>query len=185
MSVKSNSFVITGTSGSGKTRLIEHLSERGFTVHREATRLVLEQQSAIDGPGLPAKDPELFLNLMLGYCVRCLDEAKLVPLRVTFFDRGIPDVIAYAVRFGVKPERFLRAARKHTFNRNVFVLPPWKNIFVPDEFRGKTFEEYKKFHQIILDAYEYSGCRLIEVPMVSVSDRAEYVIKKVCELGQQ
>ena len=152
--------------------------------YEEATRAILEQQSAVDGAGLPSKDPELFLDLMLEHCVRCLAKAALVPQQMAFFDRGIPDVAAYAVRFSVDPERFYRTANEQLFNRNIFVLAPWKKIFETDEFRGKSFDEYKEFHGVIVQAYAHAGCRLIEVPFASVSARAEYVVKKARELGR-
>jgi predicted ATPase len=181
--VRSNSFVITGTSGTGKTTLIEHLRARGFKAYEEPTRLILEQQLAINGNGLPARDPDLFLDLMLEYCVRCLDEAARLPPQITFFDRGIPDIAAYAVRFGVSPDKFYLAAREHRFNTTVFVLPPWKEIFVTDELRRKTFEEYREFHEMIVDAYKRVGCQLVEVPLASVEERVEYVLKEADRFG--
>jgi predicted ATPase len=178
----SNNFIVTGTSGTGKTSLIEHLRERGFTVFNEPVRQILTEQLSFDGPGLPSKDPALFLELMLDYCVRSLEATVGSGHRPTFFDRGIPDIAAYAIRFGVNPARFYQAAREQAYNTHVFVLPPWREIFVSDELRRKTFDEYLGFHDLILEAYRHVGYNLIDVPLAPVYDRAEFVLREMKKL---
>lgn len=179
MTEAAKNFVITGTSGTGKATLIEHLRKQGYSVFDEPTRLILSEQLAADGPGLPSKDPELLLGLMLGYCVPCIERAPVTQPVTAFFDRGIPDLVAYAMRFGVDPEPFEVAAKQHRYNTRVFVLPPWKDIFVPDDLRRKTFDEYLAFHQLIVAAYEELGYRLIRVPFASIEDRAGFVLNEV------
>ena len=178
MNMKLKKFVITGTSGTGKTTLIEHLRAQGHTVFDEPTRLILREQLAADGPGLPSKDPALFLKLMLEYCMRCIEGNQLVGSESAFFDRGIPDIVAYAARFSVNPEPFAAAARRHRYETRVFVLPPWQGIFVPDDLRRKTFEEYAAFHELIVAAYEDSGYHPIQVPFMSVEDRVRFILNE-------
>ena len=140
--------------------------------------MILRDQLAADGPGLPSKDPALFLRLMLDYCLQCIDESQLSRSHCAFFDRGIPDIIAYAARFGVNHEPFTAAARLHRYETCVFVLPPWQDIFVPDDLRRMTFKEYVAFHDLIVTAYEESGYHLIQVPFASVEDRADFVLNE-------
>lgn len=179
MTAAPKNFVITGTSGTGKTTLIEYLRKHDHTVCDEPTRLILREQLAMDGPGLPSKDPELFLKLMLDYCVRSIETVRATQPVTVFFDRGIPDIVAYATRFGVDPGPFETAAKQHRYNTCVFVLPPWKDIFAPDDLRRKTFDEYVAFHQLIVAAYEALGYQLIRVPFASVEDRASFVLNEV------
>jgi len=174
----SHHFVITGTSGTGKTALVDELSARGHRAYEEPTRKVLREQLAIDGPALPAKDPTQFLDAMLEYCVHCLAEADRAD-GPCFFDRGIPDLIAYAIRFGVDPARYVQAAREHRYASTVFVLPPWERIFVADEFRRLTFAQYVEFHELIVTAYADAGYELLEVPRVPLNLRTAFMVDAI------
>ena len=96
-----------------------------------------------------------------------------------FFDRGLPDAIAHAERFGVDTRAFNAAAQTHRYDTRVFVLPPWRDIFVADEFRGNSFDEYAEFHALIVDAYTTHGYQLIDVHLTSVEARAQFVLDEV------
>ncbi|MBL4679547.1 MAG: AAA family ATPase [Pseudomonadales bacterium] len=180
MDIKSNCFILTGTSGTGKTTLLQHLSSLGFRTKNEATRKILTSQLAIDGLGLPSKDPLLFCQMMLKECIKGFKESEKVGTPV-FFDRGIPDIVAYAIRFGVDPTSFQQAAVKYPFNAKVFLLPRWKEVFVNDDLRGKSFEEYAEFHSMLVTAYEDLGFNLIEVPPNSAESRADFVLARLKE----
>ena len=93
-------YVLTGTSGTGKSALLEALVERGYEGFSEPVRKTLENQLAIDGPALPSKDAGLFVRELLEQSLGDYTES-LKTGKVTFFDRGLPDLIAYAKRFGV------------------------------------------------------------------------------------
>ena len=115
--------IITGTSGTGKTSLIDCLKGHGFKTVEEPIRQILAEQLEIDGPALPAKDPLLFLELALKRCAA--DHTKWNSSdRPVFFDRGIPDLIAYAARFGVNEIPFQDSSAEHKYGSKVFVLPP-------------------------------------------------------------
>lgn len=98
-----------------------------------------------------------------------------------FFDRGIPDLIAYAIRFGVDPSNFEIEAASYRYNQMVFIFPPWKAIFVNDELRKISFEKSLEFHESLVEAYERLGYQLIEVPMVSVEMRLDFIVTLVNE----
>lgn len=173
--------VVTGTSGTGKTRLIDHLRERGHRCYAEPVRKVLQEQLAVNGPALPAKDPALFLRRLLEQWVHDLADARSRPTPC-FFDRGIPDAIAYAVRFGVDPTEFTAAAATRRYAREVFILPPWQEIFANDELRGATFDAYQRFHDQINRAYQECGYTLIEVPRDSVERRADFILSTLAAI---
>jgi predicted ATPase len=110
--------------------------------------------------------------------VRDLEDATARPAPC-FFDRGIPDAIAYAVRFGVDSREFVAAAGLFRYATEVFILPPWPEIFVNDELRGATFEAYRRFHDQIIQAYADCGYTLVEVPRDTVERRADFVVASV------
>lgn len=168
-------YVVTGTSGTGKTRLIEHLQKLGYRCHAEPVRKVLREQLAVNGPALPANDPALFLRHIAQQCVHDLADAT-ARAGPSFFDRGLPDAVAYAVRFGVDPREFQAAAAAHRYANEVFVLPPWREIFVNDELRGASFDDYQRFHDQITRAYLDCGYTLIEVPRGTVESRADFIV---------
>ena len=167
-------FVLVGTSGTGKTALLEALISRGYPGFVEPVRAVLEEKLAHDGPALPAKDPRLFLDRLLSVFLSDRERA-LGHGGPCFFDRGLPDLIAYAGRFGVDPTSYIDAAKRYRYASTVFVLPPWKEIFHQDEMRGGTYEQYEAFHARILSAYDHVGYQALLVPKVSLVERVAFI----------
>lgn len=167
-------YAITGTSGTGKTVLISALRNAGYRCFDEPIRRILEEQIQIDGEQLPSKDPKLFLQAILSAFEQDYKEAALAQ-EVCFFDRGIPDAIAYAIRFGVEPALIKNAAMHLRYSEPVFVLEPWWEIFVHDELRGKTFEEYTQFHELIVRAYSDLGYSLVNLPQEPIESRVQFI----------
>lgn len=95
------------------------------------------------------------------------------------FDRGIPDLIAYAVRFGVDPSEFELAGSAYRYNSKVFILPPWRDIFVNDDLRKLSFEEALKFHDALGNAYRKLDYELVTVPTVSIQARMDFIMASV------
>lgn len=179
-----NYYILTGTPGTGKTTLIDALRRSGKVCVNEPARLVLREQLAMDGPALPSKSPELFVQAMLERLVKNYSELKLISETV-FFDRGIPDLIAYAVRFGVPPTEFEQASMDYRYNTKVFLLSPWKDIFVNDDLRRLSFEASLEFHASIVEAYEKLGYQLIDVPFASVHERMDFILGSVKQHEQE
>jgi predicted ATPase len=108
--------VITGAMGSGKSTLLAELRKRGFTVVPEPARIVLAEQRAAGGDGVPERGPQRFCDLMLERMKSDYDEHPHA-----FYDRGIPDLVGYARLFGLEPPR----VDDHRYDGRVFVLPGW------------------------------------------------------------
>lgn len=175
---KSNYFVLTGTPGTGKTTLLQHLRTQGFHGNDEVTREVLSHQLEIDGPGLPSKNPLLFVQMMLERSIEQFESSRAHKGPV-FFDRGIPDLVAYAIRFGVDASHFEAMSRHYGYNQTVFICEPWKEIFVNDNERKITFEKSVEFHDLICETYKRLDFKLIKVPKLTPTERVNFILQQV------
>jgi predicted ATPase len=176
MSPKSNRFfVLTGGPGSGKTTLIECLSAAGYATSVEAGRGIIRDQLAISGTALPWHDRALFAELMLSWEMRSHAIAEATPGSV-FFDRGVPDVIGYLRLAGLEvPAHVEQAAREFRYNRRVFILPHWPEIFAQDSERRQDENEARRTHASMVATYTACGYDLVEIPKASVKDRLAFI----------
>ncbi|GAA2795589.1 AAA family ATPase [Saccharopolyspora taberi] len=168
--------VLTGGPGSGKSTLIDQLESMGFARSEEAGRGIIRDQAAIGGAALPWHDRQLFAELMLSWELRSYRLAEAATSTV-LFDRGVPDVIGYLRVEGLPvPEHVHRAAREFRYRTQVFVAPPWPEIYVRDEERKQSPEVAERTYEAMVDAYTECGYELVELPRVSVRERAEFVV---------
>jgi predicted ATPase len=176
---RENFFVITGGPGSGKSTLIDSLEQRGYARTVEAGRAIIQDQIAIAGRALPWDDRVLFSELMLSWETRSYRMAENAAGPV-FFDRGVTDVLGYLKLIGEPvPEHLQNAARNFRYNRNVFIAPPWKEIFHEDVERKQSFDEAVRTYEALVAAYSDGDYDLIELPRVSVDERARFVLDLV------
>jgi predicted ATPase len=168
-------FVITGGPGSGKTTLIDALEKAGFACSHEAGRAIIQDQQAIDGPGLPWRNAALFAELMLAWEMRSFDMARELRGPV-FCDRGVPDVLGYLRLTDLPvPAHVERAAADLRYNPRVFIAPPWRQIFETDEERRQSFDEAVRTYEAMVATYEGLGYALIELPRCRVRERLAFV----------
>lgn len=172
-------YVFTGGPGSGKTTLIDALASRGLTRTMEAGRAIIKDQLMIGGNALPWSDPIAFAELMLSWDLRSYKQARNTSDPVVF-DRGIPDVIGYLNLMKLPVQEYMKkAARNFRYNRNVFIAPPWAEIFKQDTERKQTFEEARATYDALVETYMAYGYNLISLPLVSVEERVQFVIKYI------
>lgn len=174
----SRCFVITGSMGSGKTPLIEALAMDGFLGVAEPARAVIAEQGIVDGLKIYDRDKQLFLDLMLERSLGDFAE-HADARRPVLFDRGLPDLIAYARLFGLDAAPAESAARAHRYNGLVFVLPSWREIYVTDEDRRMTFEQAAAFGDAVRDIYTDLGYTPVDVPRATIAERAAFVRDRI------
>ncbi|MGH6805522.1 MAG: AAA family ATPase [Ensifer adhaerens] len=171
--------VITGGPGSGKTTLIEALSKRGFASSPEAGRAIIRDQLAIGGQALPWADRQLFAELMLGWELRSHRAASEQAGQI-IFDRGVPDIAGYLRLSGLAvPAHVDSAARRFRYRSEVFVAPPWPEIFGQDEERKQGFAEAERTYEAMVATYGDYGYRLCEVPRSCVEARADFIQARI------
>lgn len=168
-------FVLTGPPGSGKSTLLSHLRALGFACIDEPARQILAEQRSIRGNGLPAVDARLFVDLMLS---RMICEYQRIENTTTpvFFDRGVPDMLAYASLSGFDYQPGWNAAEKYRYNERVFFAPAWEEIYTTDDERTMSFELTSQFADDLRSIYPQCGYDLLDLPCVSVQERAEFIL---------
>lgn len=169
-------YVITGGPGTGKTSLIEELERSGFKAVEEVARGIIKEQMQQGGEALPWKNTVLYTKSMLERSIESyLDHAG--DNGILFFDRGIPDTLAYARLIGLTDtENIEKAVDKYRYNKLVFILPPWKEIYCTDKERKQLFNEAIDTYYVMKEVYEKAGYTLIEIPKVPVTERRDFVI---------
>lgn len=167
-------YVITGAMGSGKTPLVDELAHHGFAGVAEPARAVIAEQGIVGGVKIYDRDRQLFLDLMLERSIRDFAEHARADGPV-FFDRGLPDLIAYAHLSGLDAEPAEAASRAYRYNHLVFVLPSWREIYVTDEDRRMTFDHAAAFGDAVRDIYTDLGYTLVDVPQATIAERAAFV----------
>jgi predicted ATPase len=73
------------------------------------------------------------------------------------------------------PEYFVQAAVERRYNRRVFLAPPWPEIFTQDAERKQTLAEAEATYQVMREIYTGLGYDLMELPFVSIAERAAFV----------
>lgn len=173
-----NGYVLTGGPGSGKTSLLNALEEDGYLVIPEEARSIIREQMLKGGDGLPWENQKKYTDLMLGASVATyqavLDRKEKLPF---FFDRGIPDTLCYAEMIGYQlPESMVSEALSFRYNRAVFILPPWKEIYVTDDERKQTWEEAVATYLLMAETYRKYNYEVVEISPGTVSDRVKFVV---------
>lgn len=176
--IKNNYFILTGAMGGGKSSILNQLKEKKYLCIDEPARQILEEQRSINGEGIPEKNPQLFNQLMLS---RSINQYKINSKYndVILFDRGIPDLIAYADLFNINKNIYINAAKDYLYNKNVFIFNGWKEIYTTDDERKMEFDLAKEFGNNVSKIYTELGYNVIDVPFVSVEERVKYIINLI------
>ena len=168
-------FVITGGPGSGKSTLIEARAALGFAAMPEAGRAIIREQIAIGGAALPWADRALFAEVMLASDIRSYRDAETCQGPV-LFDRGVPDVVGYLTLCGLPvPPHANMAAERFRYARQVFIAPPWPEIFSGDLERKQSFGEAEATYRAMEQVYKGLGYDLVTLPRVPVDERVRFV----------
>jgi predicted ATPase len=168
-------YIISGGPGAGKTTLLEALQQKGYACQEEVSRQLIKELVTSGSECLPWKDLACFAQLALQRMIADYKQASMHG-DLTFFDRGIPDIIAYLTSAGLAiDETYYQAVRQYPYHSLVFMAPPWKDIYVNDTERWQTFEEALGLYQALVAAYQSLHFKVVELPRVSVQERLAFV----------
>ncbi len=174
--INEQAIIVTGGPGMGKTSLIEKLRQMGHTCIQESGRHIIQAELKSGGNRVPWADRQGFAYEMFNIAVADYKHA-LNNNTLTFFDRGLPDVIGYLILCQLPvPDSIWSAAKLYRYHSYVFITPPWQKIYITDNERKQSFEEAKVTYDVMASVYTRLGYSLIETPKVSVGDRARFII---------
>ena len=175
-----NFYVITGGPGVGKTTLLDKLKKRNYKVVPEIARELIKEQQNTNGKALPWKNKNLYKEMMFDRSIKSFEEAendtnKGNPI---FFDRGFLDTICYAELIESEiSERMKSYAKNWRYNKTVFMLPPWQEIYEIDNERKQDWKEAVLTFEKMSETYKKYGYNIIEVPKKTVNERVDFVLK--------
>lgn len=172
-------ILLSGCSGGGKSSLLAELGRRGYAIYEEPGRQVVKEELLIGGDALPWQNWRKFLDLTVSRSLYNMTMAVRQD-RIAFFDRGIVDQIAGLHAIGEEPPlSYLNAAKKFRCAEQVFMLPPWPEIFVSDAERRHGFDEAASKYPHLMSAYEAFDYRCVTVPKVPVTVRADFILGRL------
>ncbi|WP_339916446.1 ATP-binding protein [Yeosuana marina] len=182
----SKKIVITGGPGTGKTSIINELKHQNFYCFEEIIRTLTLEATKDSDSSTHVSNPIAFVNDPLDFNTRLLQgrltqykQAALVDDPIVFFDRGIPDVLAYMEYFNQPySNEFLSVCNENKYS-HVYLLPPWKSIYKTDTERFESFNEAVKIHDLLEQIYENLGYTIIEVPFGTIKERTNFIINSL------
>lgn len=175
--------MITGAPGTGKTSIINGLEGKGHHCFHEIIRDMTsnakkesDSEAFVSNPLVFVEDALQFNKDLLSGRAQHYKNSLELNVPVSFFDRGIPDVLAY-MDFFEQPydEEFISACDNHRYD-HIFVVPPWQQIYVSDNERLETFGEAEKIHEALINTYTKFGYDPIIVPKKPVPDRIGFIL---------
>lgn len=174
-------IVITGGPGSGKTTLLNALGASNYATFSEGSRILIEQQSQLEGGILPWTNLPEFANLCLELMAKQKREA--LSHEIAFVDRAIPDIVAYLKVGGCHVKRVF-LSQSSGYHSTVFACRPETSIYTQDEVRPHRFEEALNIHKVLLSTYAELGYQVVDVPWGAVTERVAFVQQALALLAE-
>lgn len=169
-------IVISGGPSTGKTSLIDALSKANYTCIPEISREITLQARKEGITHLFKEDPVRFSKLLLEGREKQYVTADRWDAEIVFFDRGIPDVLAYLKFNGIAyPSEFDTRCAAHPYQK-VFMLPPWEDIHLTDNERYEDFDTATALFYSLSDTYKAFGYKPILIPKGTVKQRMSYLL---------
>ncbi len=165
--------IITGGPGTGKTSVIEALGAEGYPYFKEQARATIKEQLDKGSDLVPWQNLVGFSALVQARQKE--DFAAASEKQLTFYDRGIPDVLAYLHRENHYVKSLEDEARLYLYHPQVFITPPWPEIYRNDNERREDLGVMHSIHLALVNTYETIGYKVIEVPKTSLDARLEFI----------
>ena len=178
--VHTNWHVITGAPCTGKTTLIELLSQAGYLIAHETAREYFEVEMAKGRTSQEIRDSGHSTQMAIFHMQRDL-ENELPHREDVFLDRGLPDSLTFHRLFGLNPDELLPACLEHQY-ASVFILDR-----LPFEREAKLGPEDEKSAHFIDKWLErdYTSLRyqIVRVPVYPPKERLTFILNSITGQG--
>ncbi len=175
-----NRIIITGGPGSGKSTLLEALQKEGFSCRKEVAREVIREYRKDDIS--PWNRREEFVRLVYE---RIFHDLHQPAAELTFYDRGLPDCIAYLREAGLPvPAEYLSFVPQLYYFGEAFILPPWEAVYRQDRERRQEFYQAVSLYNSIRKTYLDYGFRLVEIPKAPLQERVNFIKHYLIKAGK-
>lgn len=171
-------IILTGAQGTGKTSLLNSFKGKYCTVN-EASRKIIIQQQQLGTNITPWGNAKEYNKLVFR---QMISDYHIHKSPICFFDRALPDVMAYFKFNHLQvPDYYLHAVKKYLSNSIVFFFPVWESIYKNDKQRLESVADAYTIGKHIRTTYEDLGFNIIEVPKDTVANRQKFILKKLTE----
>jgi len=179
MKIKSVKNLLIGGTSTGKSTVIEALSDLGYFCFPEISREVTLEARQLGIEHLFLDEPLRFSEMLLKGRIKQFEEAETLDTHHVFIDRGIPDVTAYMDHFQEDyPKKFQEANKTHVYD-NVFLFPIWNDIYTQDNERFEDLDLAESLQESLVKTYRDLGYPLIEVPKARIHERMDFILNSV------
>ena len=103
-------------------------------------------------------------------------ENELPKNKIIFFDRAIPDSIAYFQICGFDPQEVIKICKKNAY-RKIFLLE--RLPLEKDYARTEDDETMNKLQIFLKKAYSDLGYEVIDIPVMPVEDRLKMILSNI------
>ncbi len=173
-------IVLTGGDYSGKTTLLETFRDQGHAVVPEAALRVLAElnrEHGVDGQSRWRAQNWTRWQARVARRQLALEvDARAIDAGALFFDRGLPDGIAFCRQRGVEvpAELTFRAARPRY---DAVVLLDTVEPFDPRSHTGRLGDaaQSRELCDLLQQVYEELGYCLVRLPQLTLAERIERI----------
>jgi predicted ATPase len=177
--MKKKRIVISGSPGSGKTTLIERLRDLKYPIFEEYSRTLIEAAIKEGKNHYFQSNPQEFSEALFSGRKKQFEalEALKIDSPYVFYDRGIHDIYAYLKAINKDSKFWYDRVTQFQYDL-VFLLAPWKKIYITDHQRVETFDEAKHYYSFIKYIYSQSH-QIIQVPEGKIESRINFIKDKL------
>jgi len=172
---QTNWHVITGAPCSGKTAVICELERRGHPVVHEAARAYIDQELQKGKTIARIKTNILAFERHILY-QKIEIEQSLSKDATVFLDRAIPDSIGYYLLEGLNADDPIQKSGLCRY-KNIFFFE--RITFEKDSVRSEDDEIAAALDGLLKKSYQMLGYEIISVPLMTVEDRADFILTQI------